>query len=488
MERQDINPLLLLSGARLAEMIRKQELTSFAVVEAHINQIQRINPTINAVVKTRFEQAREEARRADEQMKSLPPEQLPPYHGVPCTIKESFALTGMPNSSGLLARKRVIAEEDATAVARLRKAGAVPLGVTNLSELTMWIESYNPVYGRSNNPYDLRRSPGGSSGGEGAVIGAGGSPFGLGADTAGSIRLPAFFNGVFGHKPSGGMVPNTGQYPLAENEALRYLTPGPLCRQAEDLMPLLRILAGPDGKDQMCREFELGEPSEVRLGELRVLDVEDNGVIKVSRGLRQAQQRCGQFLANQGAKVKKVRIEGLKRSFDIWSAMLSVASETSFSTLLGDGKPINASRELLKWVFRASDHTLPSIVIALVERFPKLTPSRTRRLVEMGRALRQELIELIGARGIMLYPPYPTPAPLHHKPKFPPFNLAYAAILNVMEFPVTQVPLGLNEKGLPLGVQVAGITGNDHLTIAVALELEKAFGGWTPPGIAYFAD
>ncbi len=487
-ERKDKNSLLLLSGARLAEMIRRQEVSSLAAVEAHIDQIERVNPIINAVVKTRFEQAREEARKADEQIKSLPPEQLPPYHGVPCTIKECFALTGMPNSSGLLARKGVIAREDATAVARLRKAGAIPLGITNLSELCMWVESYNPVYGRCNNPYNPRRIVGGSSGGEGAVIGAGGSPFGIGSDLGGSIRMPAFFNGVFGHKPSGGMVPNTGQYPITENEALRYLATGPLCRRAEDLMPLLRVLAGPDGKDEMCREFELGEPSAVRLSELKVLDVEDNGAIKVSPELRQAQQRCAQFLASQGAKVEQARVGALKRSFDIWSAMLSEASETSFSTLLGDGKPISASWELLKWVFRASDHTLPAIVLALIEGVPKLTPSRTERFLEMGRYLRQRLTELIGAPGIMLYPSYPTPAPLHHKPKFPPFNFAYTAILNIMEFPVTQVPLGLNEKGLPLGVQVAAIPGNDHLTIAVALELEKALGGWTPPPIGYLAD
>jgi fatty acid amide hydrolase 2 len=482
-KRKDINPLLLLSGARLAEMIRNREVSSLEVVEAHINQIERVNPTINAVVKTRFEQAREEARRADEEISFLPPEKLPPYCGVPCTIKECFALTGMPNSSGVLARKGIIAEEDATAVARLRKAGAIPLGVTNLSELCMWIESYNPVYGRSNNPYNPRRIVGGSSGGEGAVVGAGGSPFGLGSDIGGSIRLPAFFNGVFGHKPSGGMVPNTGQYPLAENEALRYLTTGPLCRRAEDLMPLLMILAGPDGKDQMCRKFELGKPSEVRFGELTLLYVEGNGVIKVNPDLLNAQQRCAHFLANLGVKVKEVRIEGLKRSLDIWSAMISVATETSFRSLLGDGKPINSSWELLKWVFRASDHTLPSIVLAIIERLPKLATSRTKRFVEMGRALREELVELIGAQGIMLYPTYPTPAPLHHMPKFPPFNFVYTAILNVMEFPVTQVPLGLNKKGLPLGVQVAAIPGNDHLTIAAAIELEKAFGGWTPPGI-----
>lgn len=451
------------------------------VVEAHIEQIQRVNPIINAVVKDRFDKAREEAMLADEQTESHSPGELPPFHGVPCTIKEAFELEGMPNTSGLVARKDIVATQDATAVARLRKAGAIPLGVTNIPELCMWIETNNRIYGRTNNPYNPKRIAGGSSGGEGAIIGAGGSPFGLGADIGGSIRLPSFFNGVFGHKSTGGMVPGTGQHPMAENEALRYLTTGPIARRAEDLMPLLKILAGPDGKDQGCTEFDIGDPSDVRIGDLTVLDVVDNGAIKVSEDLRAAQRKCAVFLEGRGATIERIKIEGLKKSFDIWSAMLISARGTSFSTMLGDGKPINPISQFIKLVLGISPHTLISIILSVIEISPKLTPRRTRRLVEMGHALREELVELIGSKGVMLYPPYSSPAPPHNRPLFSPFDFGYTAILNVMELPVTQVPLGLNKKGLPLGVQVAGVHGNDHLTIAVALELEKEFGGWVPP-------
>src|SRR3954452_20892027 len=165
-----------------------------------------------------------------------------PLHGVPCTIKESFAVAGMPNSAGVVARRDHRAQRDATSVQRIRAAGAIVLGVTNTSELTLWIESTNRLYGRTGNAHDPRRTAGGSSGGEGVAVGAGGAPFGLGTDFGGSIRLPAFFNGAFGLKPSPGLVPLTGQWPQPQGEAAALLALGPLTRRAEDLMPLLRVL------------------------------------------------------------------------------------------------------------------------------------------------------------------------------------------------------------------------------------------------------
>jgi len=476
-----MNELLKMSATRLAEMIREQEVTSLEVMQTHIDRIRKVNPVLNAVVADRFDQALDEARRADQQTASLPAQELAPFHGVPCTIKECFALTGMPQSSGLVARKGFVADQDATAVARLRAAGAIPVGVTNLSELCMWYESNNRVYGRSNNPYDPGRIVGGSSGGEGAIVGAGGSPFGLGADIGGSIRMPAFFNGVFGHKPTGGMVPGTGQYPIAANQALRYLSTGPIARCAEDLMPLLVVLAGPDGIDQGSLSFELKDPSGVDVSGLPVLVVEENGATPVSKDLRQAQGKCAEALADRGAKVRHERIEGLKKSFDIWSAMLSQAGGPTFSELLGDGKPVHAFGQLMKWIVGRSPHTLPAIFLAMIENLPKLTPGRTQKMIDAGRALREELAERIGPEGVMLYPPFASPAPKHNGPLLRPFHFAYTAILNVMEMPATQVPVGLNKQGLPLGVQVAALHGNDHLTIAVAMELEKALGGWTPP-------
>lgn len=476
-----MNPLLTASATRLAGMVRTRQVSSREVVEAHVERIRSLNPTLNAMVADRFSEALAEADAADRRVGEEGPEGLPPLLGVPCSIKESFALRGMPWTSGLVARTGVVAEDDATAVSRLRAAGAIPLGVTNTSELCMWMETYNRVYGRTNNPYDRRRIVGGSSGGEGAIVGAGGTPFGLGADVGGSIRMPAFFNGVFGHKPTGGLVPNSGQFPIAEGEGLRYLTTGPIARRAEDLMPLLRILAGPDGLDDRCQDLPLGDPAEVDLSELTVLDVEGNGANRVAEGLRAAQRRAAEALESKGAKVVRTRIEGLRSSFEMWSTMLSRASETSYSTLLGNGTAVNALRLLPAWLVRRSPHTLPSIALALGEHVAVARGSKGEKVAAATRALREEISSRLGPMGVMLYPSHSRPAPRHRAPLLTPTAWVYTAILNVLEFPATQVPLGLDRRGIPLGVQVVANHGRDHVSIAVALALEEAFGGWVPP-------
>jgi fatty acid amide hydrolase 2 len=463
-----------MSGMEIADAIRQRRVSSVEAVEAHIRQIERVNPVLNAVVADRFDLAREEAKKADARLATVTNgTELGVFHGVPCTIKESFALTGMPFTAGLVARKGIPADRDAAGVARLRAAGAIPLGVTNLSELCMWMESDNRVYGRSNNPYDPRRTVGGSSGGEGAIVGAGGAPFGLGADIGGSIRMPAFFNGVFGHKPTGGLVENGGQYPLPTARAMKYLVTGPIARRAEDLAPFLRVLGG-----------EVADPASIRIEGLTVLVVEDDGRIGVTADLRAAQRAAADALADRGAHVQNARFPALARSVEIWSAMLHAAGGPTFSSLLGQGTEIAAGWELLRWAFRRSPHTLPAIGLALLEKIPAALSSKRGEFIEMGVELRRELVERIGPRGVLLYPPHSRPAPLHYQAMFPPWNWGYTAILNVMEVPVTQVPLGLNEAGIPLGVQVVGVHGNDHVTLAVALELEKAFGGWVPPPLA----
>jgi fatty acid amide hydrolase 2 len=474
-----MNPLLLASGRGLARQIAAGEVSSREVVEAHIARAEAVNPTINGLVAERFAEARAEADAADRAVRDGQP--LGPLHGVPCTIKECFQLTGMPHTSGLVARKEVVASEDATAVARLRAAGAIPLGVSNVSELCMWYETNNRIYGRTNNPYDPTRIVGGSSGGEGALVGAGVAPFGLGSDVGGSIRMPAFFNGVFGHKPSGGLVPGSGQFPAAlTRESARMVASGPLCRRAEDLMPLLRVLAGPDGRDPGCDPMELGNPAEVRIDQLTILDVVDNGANAVADELVAAQARAADSLLAAGARLRRTRFDALAHSFDIWSVALAQASAIPFSVLLGNGRRARAGWELMRWSMRRSPHTLPSIVLALLERVGELLPGRVERFLALGQELRAELIAAIGD-GVLLYPSFAEPAPRHYAPLVTPFNFVYAAILNVLEVPVTQVPLGLSRDGLPLGIQVAAAPGRDHVTIAVAQWLEEKLGGWVPP-------
>ncbi len=471
--------LLTRSATSLAASIAEGELSSAEVVEAHIDRIVEVNGRINAVVQTRFDAARQEAVAADALQRAGA--ELPPLHGVPCTIKECFAVAGHQQTAGLVSRIGVRARRDATCVARLREAGAIPLGLTNLSELCMWLESSNRVYGRTSNPYDLRHIVGGSSGGEGAIVAAGASPFGLGSDIGGSIRLPAFFCGVFGHKPSGGLVPGSGQYPIAHGPALRYLTTGPLCRRAEDLWPLLRILAGPDGIDAGCEQLPLGDPADVDLTRLRILHVPDNRRTPVSRELRRAQERVADHLGGLGARVVSPAIPLLRESFEIWGSMLHEAGGPTFSELMGDGRPFRPGRELLRWLTRRTPHTLPAIALAALERTTDLPRGRAARWAEKGRELRAHLDAELGDDGVLLLPPFASTAPRHAAPIRRPFRFVYTAILNTMETPSTAVPLGLDLAGLPLGVQVAARRGNDHLCIAVARQLERAFGGWVHP-------
>lgn len=479
-----MNPLLTLSGSALARKIKAGEVTSREVVEAHIAHIQAVNPKLNALVAYRYEMARHEADHADAHLQAEGPENLPPFHGVPCSIKEAFALQGMPNTSGLVSRRGVVAEKDATAVARYKGAGAIPLGVTNTSELCMWMESFNRVYGRTNNPYHLDHTAGGSSGGEGALIGAAGVPFGLGSDVGGSIRMPAFFNGIFGHKPTGGLIPNTGQHPALKGPKSGCLTTGPMCRKAEDLWPLIQVLAGKDGEDEVVRDWELGDPTTVDLSKLRVFTVESNNFSNVSDELLGRQRQVADWFQAQGCPVETHNFPHLQHSFEIWSAMLHDANEDAFVDLLKDGQHRNFFWELLSLAVGRSEHTLPGVMLALTEDVPHLIPGRTRKMVRLGEELREEMLGLLGDDGIILYPSYVGVAPKHVHALFPFWNFVYTGILNMMEVPVTQVPLGLNRQGLPTGVQVIAGRGQDHLAVAAALALEEQFGGWVAPGIA----
>lgn len=472
-----MSAFLAASATTLAAQIRNGECSSEEVVAAHIERIRLANPALNAVVQQRFDAALDEARQADARLRSRP-DGLPPLHGVPCTIKENFAFAGFPQVSGLVARRHAIADGFAPTVQRLRDAGAIVLGFTNTPELCMWMETHNRVYGRTRNPYDPRRTAGGSSGGEGAIIGAGGSPFGLGADVGGSIRFPAFFNGVFGHKPTPGIVPNTGQVPLPVGAMNRNCVTGPLARRAEDLWPLLNILAGPDGIDPLCAAGTLrGDPAQVRLADLRILSIADNGRQRVAADLRAAQSEAANWLGSQSRGLSTPEWPELRHAFEIWSALMNSAQPQPFAEQLGQGRRIPVAREFLKWSLGQSPHTLPALVLAAVERLP-MPHARYARL---GAELREKLIAEIGADGVLLLPPYTSAAPLHNAPMLRPFDFAYCGLFNVLGFPVTQVPLGLNRKGLPLGVQVIGIPGNDVVTIAVAQALERRFGGWVAP-------
>lgn len=231
----------------LASAIRRRKVSSVEVVEAFLRRMEEINPKLNAVVQLYREGALTAARAADNQLRRSA--HLGPLHGVPMTIKDSFDTAGMISAAGTVRRKAFVPVRDATAVARLRNAGAIVLGKTNCSELTLSYETDNLVYGRTNNPYNLSRTSGGSSGGAAAILAASGSPLDIGSDTGGSIRVPSHFCGTAGLKPTSGRVPRTGHIIPSDGVFQFFTQVGPMARYVEDLALVLPILVGSDWHD-----------------------------------------------------------------------------------------------------------------------------------------------------------------------------------------------------------------------------------------------
>ncbi len=467
-----------MSATALARAIREGRASASDVVEAHIEVLRRVNPAVNAVVADRFDAARAEAEAADKRVAAAE-EPLPPLLGVPCTVKEAVAVAGMPNSAGIVARGDAYAPASAPVAQRLLDAGAIVLGVTNTSEMCLWVESENRLYGRTRNPYDPARTAGGSSGGEGAAIGSGGSPIGLGSDIGGSIRIPAFCCGVFGHKPSRGLVPGTGSYPPVEDGTRGMFTHGPLARRAEDLMPLLRLLAGPDGIDSLVHPMPLGDPAEVSPRDLPVLLVDEAWPLVASDDMLRAREQAAGALAAAGARVRRRKVPGLRRAVEAYVTTLARNSGTAARDVLYEAGAARIHwRTLLR---RGGPHTVATRLLLVAELAQARMPGRlAQRLISAGESIAGELSAAIGD-GVLLEPPLATTAPRHGRTVGRPWWLAHVVPFNLAGLPVTQTPLGLDRRGLPLGVQVVAGPGRDHVSIAVALELERVFGGWTPP-------
>ncbi len=479
------------SAVDLADAIRRREVTSVAVVEAHIERLRQTHSRINAVVAERYEDALAQARVCDqrvaqESLRGRVPRwtgeagtagSLPPLFGVPFTVKESIALAGMPQTAGVLARSGQRPAESATAVQRLVDAGAIPLGVTNTSEMTLWIESENQLYGRTNNPYDASLTSGGSSGGEAAAVAVGGSPFGIGADIGGSIRTPALFCGVFGHKPSSGLVPNTGIWPAVTGTADEMLAIGPMTRHADDLMPLLRILAGERAA------MRLGDVGDVSLDGLQVTLVEGTTRRPIGGAVRDARERAAGALASAGATVRTVSLARWGDALLSYLLMLQDDADSDWHPTQAFLQQGGESRLTLREILTGgAGHTFPTRLTVGAERLGKLisTAATREKLLARGRALVNELVEAIGD-GVLLHPAHMTLAPRHRRTYGRPWLMMPAAIFNMAGLPVSEVPMGLSADGRPMGIQVAAAHGADHLAIAIATELEAVFGGWVPP-------
>ena len=487
-------PLLSESATQLAARMRRGEVSAVEVVDLFIARIQAVNPAINAMVADRFAAARADARAAAARYLTEDAATLPPFLGVPCSIKEAISLEGMPNTSGSHYRKGLKAPRDAVSVARMKAAGFIPLGVTNVPECCFGVESTNPVYGRTRNPHDLGRIAGGSSGGEAALIAARGAPLGIGSDLGGSIRMPAHFNGIFGHKPSAGVVPITGHYPFYETPAgsaegpfawtgardmMVYNTIGPLARHAEDLMPVLRLLAGKDDFDACSTDMTFADPAALIWTGRKVFLLADPKIGRTQRASaaqRDGVERAGKYLESRGASVAHLPRAKLHNAFKMWASAVHAAKMPPLFAMLGGGNNPSVAAELLRIGLGAGRHSLPAMQFLIGERLYPLIFDKAGFLSELE-DLRAELSGLMAGGGVLLMPTYPTVAPRHRTTIFTPFDSAFTGIANVLKMPATAIPMGVDAGGLPVGVQALSVWGRDDVTIATALALEEAFGG-----------
>jgi fatty acid amide hydrolase len=308
------------TASELAAAIACGAVSSSEVVEAHIARIEAVNPALNAVVYKRYDDARREAQLADE--KRARGEDLGALHGVPVTIKDSQDIAGTPATFGLPSRANDRAERDGTYVARWRAAGAIPIAKTNLSQLMIFIESDNPLFGRTNNPWNFERSCGGSSGGEGAIVAAGGSPLGLGADIGGSLRVPAAFNGIASFKPTTGRMDDTTRLDVYAGQRAIVSQEGPLARCVADLELGLAIANGGNDPGVYPRRA-LGDPRAIDIASLRVGYYENAGAFRASPGLGRAAREAALALQERGARVTPFEPPLVDEAMDIFFGIFS---------------------------------------------------------------------------------------------------------------------------------------------------------------------
>lgn len=485
----------MMTALETAHKIRNGEMTALEAVENCITQIEKANPRINAVVETRYDKARAEASEKDSVLSTMKPKErnaLPVLFGVPFTCKEMLANQGMKCTLGSVHRKDRILEADATVVQRIKQAGAILVGTTNVPEIGFWFECDNLVYGSSKNPYDPSRTPGGSSGGEAAIIATGASPFGIGSDVGGSIRMPAAFCGIFGHKASDRLIPLTGHEPVFEHNAREmtgkkypFTVIGPLARSASDLETLFTLVLGPDGMDPNVRtDFKL-KPLLAHAEELRVFYIPSpriHGASQTEEDLSQAVRNSSRYLEEMGSSVEEADERLFLRSFDLWKSRLRTIEGRNFTKFLSNDSSLNYVLELSKILIKRNIYTLPALLTGFVDVLGNAgTPTDSDAQALMD--LKSMLTKKLGTNGVLIMPVHPRKAPKLHSTYTRPFDFTYTAIINALGFPATSVPMGLSREGLPLSVQVIAAQDQDHLCLSVAKMLEIGFGGWQAPRI-----
>jgi amidase len=484
------DPLDFATATQLLRMLQEREISARELLELQLSRVQKLNPSFNAIVALNEETAREEALRADiELSKGLSRGVL---HGLPMTVKDAFEVVGMPTTCGLESLRNHRPDKDAAAVAQLRRAGAIIFGKSNVPAGAGDHQTYNTLFGRTNNPWSAAHTPGGSSGGAAAAVAAGMSPAEIGSDIGGSIRVPAHFCGVYGHNPTFGLIPLSGHIPppsgsLAE---LPMAVAGPIARSAFDLELLFNVLATPSDFDQKGKRWSLPPPRQSRLGDFRVAIWADQASYPVDPTYLAAIDEFADELRRLGAKVSSVgapvnpaesrEVYGLTL-FGMWSGGLpddvyekyaSVAAgaasdDTSWATLLGRGSTqsirdwnrLSERREGIRRVWRSffADHDvlICPVTSALPFEHKFVGADHTSQL--------QATINIGGATICYLD------------------LLLWPGVITLGKLPATAIPLHRLVDGRPAGVQVVSDFLEDRTTLRFAQLVEDAMGGFTPP-------
>lgn len=471
-----MDELVYSSLCDMAESIRARKISPVELLDAHLARIDRLNPVLNAFIHIDREGARAQAKAAEAALGSRSAQNsLGPLHGVPISVKSSIDVAGWRVECGSRLRKGLIAASDAPLVARLRAAGAILLGNTNVPEFLMAYETDNSLYGRTNSPWDLARTPGGSSGGESAAIAAGCSAGGVGSDGGGSIRIPAHYVGICGLKPTPGRIPSTGHFPGSAGPFAQLGVVGPMARTVRDVTRLFEVMAGPDPGDPASAPVPVRRWSDAEIRNLRVAYFEEDDLAPVTPETAVAVRNAVNALRQQGFQVEEWRPANLDRVWQLWWNLFGRAGQMAFSPTL-DGHESEMSpllREFRGWVAAEKPLTSTEFLNTLLGRD----------------VLRAAFLAKMEQYPILLCPVCAIPAFRHGERTWKvagrPLEylkaMAYSQWFNLLGNPGAVVPVGKSPQGLPIGVQVVGRPWEEEAVLAIAAKIEAATGGFSPP-------
>ena len=466
-----MNDVVLKPGVRQLELLRSSEISVVELAEAHIAQIERLNPQLNAFADFDAERVRERARKHDAWRGTR---SRRPLFGLPVTVKSSIATRDFKCEIGSRLHEGEVPREDAVVVARLRAAGALILGTTNCPEFLMAYETANLLHGRTRNPWDLERTPGGSSGGESAVIAAGMSAAGLGSDSGGSVRVPAHFTGICSLKPTPGRIPGRGHLPPCVGPFSTLGAIGPMARTIADVALLFRTLSGQDPHDPVSPPIALREPSPEELRAQTIGFFEDDGLVPVTPETRAAVNDAAQALCEAGFRVETFRPKTLEPLRKLWWKFFVQCGAMFYEP------EIRNKRARLSPIFseflRIAEAAGPLNATELLNAWAELDLLRAKTLAEM----REYSVLLCPVASIPAFRPNERTWTIDGRSVEYLDAMRFTQWFNTLACPAAVVPVGTSPEGLPIGVQIAARPFEDEVVLGVAAVVDTAFGYRAP--------